>query len=106
MGMCLWNAYADWINWKSMNVPGCRPFPLSNVIGHQAIYLCVYELNVSPTEYRKKKSPHSQNSLRHWSRLEFAHRDITRGGIAPRFQGKGLRDEPECNDEAGEPDSE
>lgn len=99
--MCLWNAYMDWISWKSMNVPGCRPFPLSNVTGHQPVYLCVYELaDMTPQEYKKKKPPHTQRDLKHWSRLEFAHRDFTRGGVAPRFQGKALYDE------SGETDSE
>jgi hypothetical protein len=87
--MCLWNAYMDWITWKTMNVPGCRPFPLSNVTGHLPVYLCVYELtDITPQEYRREKPPHNQNQLRHYARMEFAHRDVTRGGIAPRFQDK------------------
>lgn len=87
--MCLWNAYMDWITWKTMNIPGCRPFPLTNVTGSLPLYLCVYELkNITPQEYRRKKPPHNQNDLRHYARMEFAHRDATRGGIAPRFQGE------------------
>lgn len=99
--MCLWNAYMDWISWKSMNVPGCRPFPLSNVTGQQPVYLCVYELaDMTPQEYKKKRPPHTQRDLKHHSRLEFTHRDVTRGGVAPRFQGKAFYDE------SGETDSE
>jgi len=92
--MCLWNAYMDWIKWKTMNVPGCRPFPLSNVTGAQPVYLCVYELNnVTPQEYRKQKPGHTQKSLSHYARIEFAHADVTKGGIAPRFSNKNLPNE-------------
>ncbi|CAJ1940454.1 unnamed protein product [Cylindrotheca closterium] len=90
--MCLWNAYMDWIKWKTMNVPGCRPFPLSNVTGSQPVYLCVYELaNVTPHEYRKQEPCHFQKSLRHYARIEFAHEDVTTGGIAPRFNSQNIR---------------
>jgi hypothetical protein len=102
--MYLWNNYADWIKWKSMNVPGVRPFPLSNVTGKQPVYLCGYELSgFTPQEYRKKKPPHTQSKLRHWTRLELAHRDFTGGGgIAPRFQEK----QRYSDETAGETESE
>ncbi|KAL3937709.1 MAG: hypothetical protein SGBAC_007236 [Bacillariaceae sp.] len=104
--MCLWNAYMDWIKWKTMNVPGCRPFPMSNVTGSQPVYLCVYEVtNVTPQEYRKKKPGHIQKSLRHFARIEFAHEDVTKGGIAPRFHSKHLRYES-CVDTDSELGSE
>jgi hypothetical protein len=89
--MCLWNAYFDWIKWKTMNVPGCKPFPMTNVTGSQSIYLSVYELaNITPQEYRKQKPGHIQRSVRHYARMEFAHSDYTKGGIAPRFKHKDL----------------
>jgi len=87
--LSLWSAYCDWIKWKSMNVPGCRPFSLGAVTGKQPIYLSVYELsNISPQEYKKKKPPHTRKDLRVYTRLEFANHEHTEGGIAPRFQGK------------------
>jgi len=104
--LCLWNAYMDWIKMKTMNVPGCRPFPLSNVTGSQPVYLCVYELtNVTPQEYRRQKPGHIQKNLRHYSRIEFAHEDVTQGGIAPRFHNKHSRNES-CVDTDSEHGSE
>ena len=87
--MCLWSAYCDWIKWKSMNVPGVRPFSLSIVTGQQPIYLSVYELgNISPQEYKRRKPPHNRCDLRVYTRLEFTNRGMTVGGLAPRFQNK------------------
>lgn len=102
--MCLWSAYCDWIKWKSMNVPGCRPFSLTIVSGKQPIYLSVYELSdISPQEYKKKKPPHTRNKLRVYTRLEFAHYDSTQNAIAPRFQGRKFVSEDSAS---GETDSE
>jgi hypothetical protein len=92
--LSLWSAYFDWIKWKCLNVPGCRPFSLVSCVGKQPVYLNVYELlNISPQDYKKKKPPHTRKSIRVYTRLEFANREHTIGGIAPRFQqidtGKG-----------------
>jgi hypothetical protein len=87
--LCLWSAYCDWIQWKSMNVLGVRPFSLSVVTGRQPIYLSVYELkNINPLEYKKKKPPHNRSDLRVYTRLEFANVEHTDGCIALRFQDK------------------
>ena len=86
----LWSAYMDWIQWKTMNVPGCRPFAMTSVTGNQPISLCVYELkNIDPQAYKKKKPPHNQGDLEVFTRLEFAHCHYTTAGIAPRFGEKG-----------------
>jgi hypothetical protein len=103
--MCLWSAYCDWIRWRTLNVPGVRPFSLSIVGGQQPIYLSVYELsNVSPTEYRKKKPPHNRCDLQIYTRLEFTHREMTVGGLSPRFQEKYTGEI--SDDSLGETDSE
>jgi hypothetical protein len=87
--MCLWSQYCDWIKWRTMNVPGCRPFSLSVVTGKQPIYLSVYELqNISPQDYKKKKPPHNRKNLRVYTRLEFANHEMTEEALAPRFQEK------------------
>ena len=87
--MCLWSAYCDWIKWRTLNVPGVRPFSLSVVTGRQPIYLSVYEItNISPQDYRKKKPPHNRCDLKVYTRLEFTNREVTVGGLAPRFHGK------------------
>ena len=87
--LCLWSAYCDWIKWRTLNVPGVRPFSLSVVTGHQPIYLSVYEITcVSPQEYKKKKPPHNRSDLKVYTRLEFSNREATVGGLATRFQGK------------------
>lgn len=40
----LWSAYVDFLEWRCLNLPGIRPFSLSNVIGPQPIILSLYEL--------------------------------------------------------------
>lgn len=40
----LWSAYVDFLDWRCLNLPGIRPFSLSNVIGSQPIILALYEL--------------------------------------------------------------
>jgi Protein of unknown function (DUF1769) len=81
--MSLWSAYCDWIQWKSLNVPGVRPFSIGSVTGKQPIYLSVYELhNYSPQEYRKKRPPHNRKDLRVYTRLELSHSSFTEGGLA------------------------
>jgi len=100
--MCLWSAYCDWIKWKSMNVPGVRPFSLSAVTGKQPIYLSVYEISdISPQDYRKKKPPHNRTSLKVYTRLEFTHHDMTEGGISPRFRKDDASSLVETDSEIG-----
>ena len=78
--MCLWSAYMDWIQWRVMNVPGIRPFPLSTITGTQAIYLAVYEIkDITPEEYRQLKPPHLRKNLNVYSRLEMSHVHKTQG---------------------------
>ena len=101
--MCLWSAYCDWLKWKSINVPGVRPFSLSVVTGQQPIYLSVYELkNISPEEYRKKKPPHRRCDVQVYTRLEFSHHDMTNASLNPRFQNKM----ESLDDSLGETDSD
>lgn len=87
--MCLWSAYCDWIEWKSMNVPGMSPFGLSRVTGEQPIYLSVYEIsNVSNAEYKKKRPPHVRKHLHVYTRLEFSNDEHTTGGLAEKHMGR------------------
>ena len=103
--MCLWSAYCDWIKWKSMNVPGVRPFSLGIVTGQQPIYLSVYELkDITPEEYRKKKPEHNKCDLKVYTRLEFSHREMTNKSLNPRLQNKGPIDS--LDDSLGDTDSE
>lgn len=86
--MCLWSAYADWIKWKSLNVPGVSPFSFCRVTGQQPIYLSVYELsNMSPSDYKKKRPPHTRKDLKVYTRLEFSNEEKTTGGIAETIGG-------------------
>ena len=81
--MCLWSAYADWIKWKSFNVPGVSPFSLCRVTGKQPIYLSVYEItSCTSADYKKKRPPHYQKDLKIYTRLEFSNEEKTTGGIA------------------------
>jgi hypothetical protein len=87
--MCLWSAYCDWIQWKSLNVPGVSPFSLCRVTGRQPIYLCVYELpSITPQEYRKKRPPHKRCDVQVYARLEFSHVEKTMGGYGPEIIAK------------------
>ena len=104
--MCLWNAYCDWLQWKSMNVPGCRPFSLNVVAASQPIYLSVYELtDCTAQEYKKKRPPHLRQNLSVYTRLEFAHQQNTTPGMAPRFQGVVQKDETDMNTNDGVTDT-
>jgi Protein of unknown function (DUF1769) len=90
--MCLWSAYCDWINWKSINVPGVSPFSLCRVTGKQPIYLCFYEVtSCNNTDYKKKRPPHLQKDLMTYTRLEFSHEEKTMGGIAETKRIVGRR---------------
>jgi hypothetical protein len=90
--MCLWSAYADWIKWKSLNVPGVSPFSFCRVTGKQPIYLSVYELpNITPAEYKKQRPPHSRKELCVYTRLEFSNEERTSGGMAEAILGKHAR---------------
>jgi len=87
--MCLWSAYADWIKWKSLNVPGVSPFSFCRVTGKQPIYLSVYELpNITPANYRKQRPAHLRKELSIYTRLEFSNDDKTEGGMAASILGK------------------
>jgi hypothetical protein len=87
--MCLWSAYCDWIQWKSMNVPGMSPFSLTRVTGQQPIYLSVYEITTTtPAEYKKKRPPHWRRDCRVYTRLEFSNDEKTVGGIAEQVVGR------------------
>lgn len=87
--MCLWSAYCDWIQWKSMNVPGMSPFSLSRVTGQQPIYLSVYEIDdISPAEYRRRRPGHVRQALRVYTRLEFSNIEKTVGGLAEQILGR------------------
>lgn len=103
--MCLWSAYCDWIKWRSMNVPGVRPFSLGVVTGQQPIYLSVYELkDISPQDYKKKKPAHRQCDIKVYTRLEFSHREMTNKSLNPRLQNKEPIDG--LDDSLGDTDSE
>jgi len=88
--MCLWSQYADWIKWKSMNVPGVSPFLMSRVTGKQPIYLCVYEIdNCTPDDYRKNRPGHLRKDLMIFNRLEISNVEHTVGGLASKLPGGG-----------------
>jgi Protein of unknown function (DUF1769) len=107
--MCLWSAYADWIKWKSLNVPGVTPFSLSRVTGTQPIYLSVYEIRSCPAaEYRKKRPPHKRRDSLVYTRLEFTNVTATRGGLAERVLGRSNKALmlPSAHDNMSLPDTE
>jgi Protein of unknown function (DUF1769) len=107
--MCLWSAYADWIKWKSLNVPGVTPFSLSRVTGTQPIYLSVYEIrSCAAVDYRKKRPPHKRQDLLVYTRLEFTNVTATRGGLAERVLGRSNKALmlPTAHDNMSLPDTE
>ena len=105
--MCLWSAYADWIKWKSFNVPGVSPFSLCRVTGKQPIYLSVYEItSCSSTDYKKKRPPHYQKDLKIYTRLEFSNEEKTTGGIAEAKRMVGFRRSNVLSSDQSVPDTD
>ena len=47
----LWSAYVDFLEWKSLNLPGIRPFLLSSVIGTQHINMVIYDIAESSDKH-------------------------------------------------------
>jgi hypothetical protein len=87
--MCLWSAYADWIQWRSINVPGVSPFVLSRVTGTQPIYLSVYEITcVNAVDYKKQRPPHYRKDVQVFTRLEFTNEQHATGGYAELVLGR------------------
>jgi hypothetical protein len=41
--MSLWSAYMDFLQWRVLNLPGIKPFSLTNIFGRQPVYLTLYE---------------------------------------------------------------
>jgi hypothetical protein len=105
--MCLWSAYADWIKWRSLNVPGVAPFSLSRVTGTQPIYLSVYEIaSCNPADYRRRRPPHLRKDLNVYTRLEFSNVGTTRGGLAERLFGIRAKPGVLSSDQMSLPDTE
>jgi hypothetical protein len=105
--MCLWSAYADWIKWKSFNVPGVSPFSLCRVTGKQPIYLSVYEItSCTSADYKKKRPPHYQKDLKVYTRLEFSHEEKTTGGIAEAKRMVGFRRSNVLSSDQSVPDTD
>jgi hypothetical protein len=51
-----WNAYASYLQWKALNLPGLRPFSFTNVSGEQPLNIVIYALHGDETtkcHYRK-----------------------------------------------------
>ena len=103
--LCLWSAYADWIKWRSINVPGVSPFSLSRVTGAQPIYLTVYEItSCSSADYKRKRPPHSKKDVHVYARLEFSNDEKTVGGLAETVVGR--RSKTNLSSDQSLPDTE
>lgn len=42
--LSLYSSYADFLNWRVVNLPGIKPFSISSLIGPQPMFLTLYEL--------------------------------------------------------------
>ncbi|KAI2502259.1 hypothetical protein MHU86_12231 [Fragilaria crotonensis] len=42
--MSMYSSYFDFLQWKTMNFPGIKPFGLASVVGPQPIHLTIYVL--------------------------------------------------------------
>jgi len=71
----LWSAYVDFLEWKSLNLPGIRPFLLSSVIGSQYMNLVLYAIDET---YEK----HCRANMNLISGLEICNTNHTQ--IGPR----------------------
>jgi hypothetical protein len=81
----LWSAYADFLPWKVLNLPGIRPFGLKSVLGLQPIKITVYEMDEdSDIENSSNKlQPHIRTDDGTLVLLELCNADITGLGPAP-----------------------
>lgn len=78
----LWSAYVDFLDWRCLNLPGIRPFSLSNVIGPQPIILTLYELltDQNDTESELSKQHYKCNTV-NIVRLEMCN--SAKSGVGP-----------------------
>jgi Protein of unknown function (DUF1769) len=87
----LWSAYVDFWEWKCLNLPGIRPFLLSNVIGMQPIILSLYELLPSAASSASTNASNADPPQFHYRchtvpivQLEMSHVHLTGLGHAAR----------------------
>jgi len=51
--LALWSAYVDFLDWRCVNLPGIRPFSLTNILQRQHMILTLYE--VLPGEAKERR---------------------------------------------------
>ena len=71
----LWSAYVDMLDWRCINLPGVRPFALTNVIGTQPVLLSLYEI---PHDKRNEK--HYRKDLSTIVELEMSNSENSGAG--------------------------
>jgi len=85
----LYSSYADFLEWRCLNLPGIRPFDLSSLIGPQPIFLTLYELCAG----ENSKKHHYRCNTINIVRLEVCNAAKSRVGPATRtwLQNNGSR---------------
>ena len=61
--MCVWSAYADFLKWRCVNLPGVQPFSISSLSRAQAIDMTIYLLrNMTSTGNRDIEEHNNSNN--------------------------------------------
>lgn len=82
-----YSAYADFLEWKVLNLPGIRPFSISSLVGPQPMFMTLYELRPGEGDKGREKDVkrrHYHRDRKNIVRLEVANSAQSRVGPATR----------------------
>ena len=89
--LSLYSSYADFLNWRVVNLPGIKPFSISSLVGPQPIFLTLYELMDRPDG--KPQKQHYRCNTINILRLEVCNSSWCQTGAATKswLQGQESR---------------
>jgi len=83
--LIIWSAYAEWSDWKVVNLPGVRPFSIAACNGNQPVNFVVYDMDSPPDSQPSDKVNHFEGLMRKFLNMEMYNKGITIGGSVERF---------------------
>ena len=60
--MCVWSAYADFLKWRCVNLPGVWPFSILSLRRAQAIGMTIYSLRDTPSTGNGDTEEHNNSN--------------------------------------------
>ena len=75
--MALWTSYADFLEWRVLNLPGIRPFALSSMLGTQPINLTMYLI-----DEKRDTDKHYRRDITEIIKIELSNNRISALGPA------------------------